>query len=154
MAIKFHYNKTSLQDLNKQLKVRLNALPTLKNKESALRIEVKKAKNEAERLNKALENKKKENAGLLRLWSEFNPELIAVKDVKLGVKKIAGVKTPVLENVEFEVDIKQHSYLVPVASDIIDSLRQIARTKGISTETFVNLLLQQTIMSKAVSDTM
>lgn len=103
MAIKFHYNKTSLQDLNKQLKVRKNALPTLKNKESALRIEVKKAKNEAERLNNELENKKKENAGLLRLWSEFNPELIAVKDVKLGIKKIAGVKTPVLENVEFEV---------------------------------------------------
>jgi len=103
MAIKFHYNKTSLQDLNKQLKVRQNALPTLKNKESALRIEVKKAKNEAERLNKELENKKMENAGLLRLWSEFNPDLIAVKDVKLGVKKIAGVKTPVLENVEFEV---------------------------------------------------
>jgi len=46
MAIKFHYNKTSLQQLNKQLKVRVNALPTLKNKEAALRLEVKKAKDE------------------------------------------------------------------------------------------------------------
>ena len=47
MAIKFQYNKTSLQELNKQLRMRRNALPILKNKESALRIEVKKARQEA-----------------------------------------------------------------------------------------------------------
>ena len=29
MAIKFQYNKTSLNDLTKQLKLRTNALPTL-----------------------------------------------------------------------------------------------------------------------------
>ena len=44
MALKFKYNKVSLQTLGKQLKVRENALPTLKSKEAALRIEVKKAK--------------------------------------------------------------------------------------------------------------
>ena len=44
MAIKFQYNKTSLNELNKQLKTRTRALPTLKSKESALRLEVKKAK--------------------------------------------------------------------------------------------------------------
>ena len=32
MAIKFQFNKTSLNELNKQLKVREKALPTLKNK--------------------------------------------------------------------------------------------------------------------------
>ena len=41
MAIKFQYNKTSLQGLDKQLKVRERALPTIKSKESALRMEVK-----------------------------------------------------------------------------------------------------------------
>ena len=30
MAIKFQYNKTSLNELNKQLKTRTRALPTLK----------------------------------------------------------------------------------------------------------------------------
>ena len=45
MAIRFQYNKISLQSLNKQLKIRVQALPILKNKESALRIEVKKARN-------------------------------------------------------------------------------------------------------------
>ncbi|MDR0230755.1 MAG: V-type ATP synthase subunit D, partial [Dysgonamonadaceae bacterium] len=40
MAIRFQYNKTSLQAMEKQLKVRVRALPTIKNKESALRLEV------------------------------------------------------------------------------------------------------------------
>ena len=47
MAIKFQYNKTSLGDLGKQLKMRQKALPTIKSKESALRSEVKKAKDSA-----------------------------------------------------------------------------------------------------------
>lgn len=42
MAIKFQYNKTSLQQLEKQLKMRERSLPTIKSKESALRIEVKR----------------------------------------------------------------------------------------------------------------
>ena len=50
MAIKFQYNKTSLTNLGKQLKIRQRALPTLKNKESALRVSVIQAKAEAERL--------------------------------------------------------------------------------------------------------
>ena len=44
MAIKFQYNKTSLQQLEKQLKVRVRTLPIIKNKESALRMEVKRCK--------------------------------------------------------------------------------------------------------------
>ncbi len=107
MAIKFHYNKTSLQHLNKQLKIRVNALPTLKNKEAALRLEVKKAKNEAARLDNKLDEKIRENDQTLRLWNEFKLDLVAIKDVKLSVKKIAGVKTPVLNKIIF--DIKEFS---------------------------------------------
>ena len=44
MSIRFQYNKTSLQQLDKQLKIRERALPTLKNKESALRMEVEMAR--------------------------------------------------------------------------------------------------------------
>ena len=36
MAIKFQYNKTSLQQLEKQLKVRVRTLPIIKNKEKPL----------------------------------------------------------------------------------------------------------------------
>lgn len=136
MAIKFHYNKTSLQSLNKQLKIRQNALPTLKNKESALRIEVKKARNEAKRLNIELEKQKEESRELMRLWSEFDPDLVAVKDVKLLVKKIAGVKTPILDNVEFEV--KKFSLFNSPAwfLDGIDLLKKLAKI-GLERDVFV-----------------
>ena len=56
MAIKFQYNKTSLNELNKQLKIRKNALPTLKNKESALRLEVKRAKATSDELMEKLDD--------------------------------------------------------------------------------------------------
>jgi len=136
MAIKFHYNKTSLQGLNKQLKVRQNALPTLKNKESALRIEVKKAKHEADRLNRELEKQKLASTELLRLWSEFNPGLILVKDVQLSVKKIAGVKTPILENVSFE--IKKFSIFnnPPWFLDGIELLKKLTKI-GLERDVFV-----------------
>jgi V/A-type H+-transporting ATPase subunit D len=102
MAIRFQYNKTSLQDLGKQLKVRQRALPTLQNKESALRMEVKKAKDQAARVNEAFSAKLAELEGIARLWNEFDPSLLTVKDVRFGTKKIAGVKTPLLEEVVFE----------------------------------------------------
>lgn len=57
MAIKFQYNKTSLQQLEKQLKIRVRTLPIIKNKESALRLEVKRCKTEAVELEGSLENR-------------------------------------------------------------------------------------------------
>lgn len=103
MAIRFQYNKTSLQQLNKQLKIRLRALPTLQSKEAALRMEVKRAKDQAEELLKKLESRMKEYDTMVRLWGEFETDLISVKDVNMSVKKIAGVKTPILEDVIFEM---------------------------------------------------
>ncbi|MBA7548285.1 V-type ATP synthase subunit D [subsurface metagenome] len=103
MAIKFQYNKISLQALEKQLKVRVRALPTMKNKESALRIEVKKAKDESKRLDKELNQKIQSYYNMIELWGEFDTSLVSIEDVTLEVKKIAGVKTPVLEGIDFHV---------------------------------------------------
>ncbi len=103
MAIKFQYNKTYLQRLKKQLEVREKALPTLKNKEAALRSEVKKARETAEEFDEKLERQLKEYQHAIALWDEFDNELVVIDDVELSVKKIAGVKTPVLEEVKFSV---------------------------------------------------
>ena len=103
MAIKFQYNKTSLNELNKQLKTRVKALPTLKSKESALRLEVKKAKERSEKLVAQLEDRLKSYEYMARLWNEFEPGLISVTDVKLKTVKIAGVPVPALEEVLFDV---------------------------------------------------
>ena len=100
MAIQFQYNKTSLQHLE-NLQMRVRALPTIKSKESALRAEVKKAKDD----NKQLKNKLEENIALydnmVALWGEFDQELLKVEDVKVSIKKIAAVRIPVLEEVVY-----------------------------------------------------
>ncbi len=103
MAIKFQFNKTSLNELNKQLKIRQRALPTLKNKESALRMEVKRAKNRMQELEDQLANRIKDYEYMVSLWGEFERNLIQIEDVKLGTIKIAGVKIPVLQEVIFSV---------------------------------------------------
>lgn len=104
MSVKFQYNKTSLQNLEKQLKVRERALPTLKNKESALRVEVKKAKDRAYELEKLLRDRIASYDDMVRLWGEFDASLVKIKDVQLSFKKLAGVNTPSLESIDFEVE--------------------------------------------------
>ncbi|MDY5813897.1 MAG: V-type ATP synthase subunit D [Bacteroides sp.] len=103
MAIKFQYNKTSLQQLEKQLKMRVRTLPIIKNKESALRMEVKRCKTDAEALEEKLEQQIQAYEAMFALWNEFDASLMTVKDVHLGVKKIAGVRVPLLEHIDFEV---------------------------------------------------
>ncbi len=102
MKIKFQYNKTSLHRLKKQLAIRERALPTLKNKESALRMEVRNAKDRAGYLDKKISEKMQAYEHMVELWSEFNPGLVHISDVKAGNKKIAGVNTPVLEDIIFK----------------------------------------------------
>ncbi len=104
MAIKFQYNKTSLNNLNKQLKMRKNALPTLKNKESALRLEVRKAKEYADKLIDDLDASLKRYDYLAALWNEFDAGLITITDVDLVTVKVAGVKTPDLKEIHYQIN--------------------------------------------------
>jgi V/A-type H+/Na+-transporting ATPase subunit D len=90
VAISFQYNKTALQTLDKQLKVRERALPTLKNKESALRVEVKKAKDKASELAVQYDEQIALYDNIARLWGEFDQNLIRISDVELSSKKLQG----------------------------------------------------------------
>ena len=103
MAIKFQYNKTSLQQIEKQLKMRQRTLPIIKSKETALRLEVKKSKEEAKELERKLEEQIGGYESMYALWGEFDASLVALKDVELNVKKIAGVRVPILSNIQLEV---------------------------------------------------
>ncbi len=100
--MKFQYNKTALQELEKQLKVRVRALPTIKNKEAALRVEVKRARNDVAELEKQFSHKKAEYEKFVRIWGEFDETLLSVKELQLSSKKVAGVKIPQLEKIVFE----------------------------------------------------
>jgi V/A-type H+-transporting ATPase subunit D len=103
MSIKFQYNKTSLQGIEKQLKMRVRALPTIKNKESALRIKVKRAKDEALELKEKLELKILEYERMAALWNEFEPSLISVKEALFSMQKEAGIVVPLLKEVLYDI---------------------------------------------------
>ncbi|MBQ2172180.1 MAG: V-type ATP synthase subunit D [Bacteroidales bacterium] len=135
MAIKFQYNKTSLTELGKQLKIRTRALPTLQNKESALRLEVRKAKAESESLMDELEKALQRYDYLAALWNEFEPRLIAITDVDLYTKKVAGVKTPALGEIHYE--IRPFNAFVKPAwyADGVAILKELSRL-GIESEVY------------------
>ena len=101
MAIQYQFNKTSLQGLEKNLKMRQRTLPTLQSKESALRLEVKKAKDEIKALDEEVDRRIKDYDQMIALWGEFDTSLIHVDDVRMSIKKIAGVRVPVLDEVVY-----------------------------------------------------
>ena len=103
MAIRFQYNKISLQSLNKQLKIRIQALPILKNKESALRVEVKKAKEQADNINLNLQTIIDHFSEGIRLWAEFDSEIVRVKEINVEYVKIAGIKIPEFKDISFNI---------------------------------------------------
>ena len=135
MAIKFQYNKTSLNNLNKQLKMRKNALPTLKNKESALRLEVRKAKEYAEKLIEDLDASLKRYDYLAALWNEFDAGLITITDVDLVTVKVAGVKTPDLKEIHYQIN-DFNAFAKPAwYADGVAILKELSRL-GIESEVY------------------
>jgi len=133
MAIAFQYNKTSMQGLTKQLRIRERALPTIKSKESALRYEVKRTRDEMMALEEKLERDIQSYESMSALWSEFNAQLITVKQVALSAKKIAGVVVPVLDGVTFDIASFSLFNSPPWFFDGIHVLRTLAST-GIEVE--------------------
>lgn len=155
MAIKFQYNKTSLTNLGKQLKIRQNALPTLKNKESALRLSVISAKSESGKYAEMLERKLKEYDYLAALWNEFEPGLIRIADIRLDTVKVAGVKCPQLSDIRYElqpfnaflkpawfadgVQILKDLTFIGLQSEVAEQRRQILEFNRKKTTQKVNL---------------
>ncbi len=99
--IKFQYNKTSQQQLIRELSIREKALPTLQAKESALRNEVKVVKLAIKEIEDKLQFRMDRLSDMHKFWVEF-PDLISIAEIKVGLKSIAGVKTPFLEEVVFD----------------------------------------------------
>ena len=142
MTIKFQYNKTALQNLNKQLNIRLRALPTLKSKEAALRVEVKKAKNRASELETELNKKIKTRKESVSLWNEFKFDLLSISEVEITSKKIAGVKIPVLKNVIFkeeEFSLFQNPGWFPEGISFIKEIAEIVSEQEFFTRKMILL---------------
>jgi V/A-type H+-transporting ATPase subunit D len=126
--IKFQYNKTSLQGLEKDLKMRVRTLPTLKSKESALRMEVKKCKDEALALDLKIEEQIAAYQSMHALWNEFDASLISIADVHLRSRKIAGVQVPVLDDIDFAIAPFSMFDAPAWFADGVQVLRELAHT--------------------------
>jgi V/A-type H+-transporting ATPase subunit D len=96
-------------------------------------MEVKKTKDELNELENEYKSKIYGYDYLAKLWNEFDPELITVKDIEFKTKKIAGVIVPVFDKIIFEE--KPYSYFnAPLwYFDGIKFLKELAET-GIKTE--------------------
>ena len=135
MSIKFQYNKTSLQQLNKQLAVRERALPTLKNKESALRMEVEMARKKLRATAVALEDKIRAQEQDLGLWNEFEAGLVEVEDVEISFRKLAGVNIPELSEVHF----KTHEFNIFIRPKwFLEGIEQLEELMKLNIELEVN----------------
>lgn len=130
MKLRFEYNKTFLQNLNNQLNIRKRALPTLKNKETALRMEVKKAKKDTKNFASELESIILEQEEGNKIWCEYDLSLLMLDQLTLGEKKIAGVRIPILEEVSF-VSARFNLFSSPKwFSDGISVLRKIIQLEA------------------------
>lgn len=100
--MKYQFNKISLQRIEKELNIRLKALPTLKAKESALRQEVKKAQQKLQEIQTQIDTLNQKMNNFLMLWAEY-PDLLTIEKVVLNEKNIAGVKIFLLTRVDFQI---------------------------------------------------
>ncbi len=100
MALNLQYNKTFLQELNKGLKVRENALPTLVSKETALRLEVKRARAAVVELEAEYQKRLDSLAPFEQLWGELPLGLVELSESSIETGKVAGVKVPLLKKLE------------------------------------------------------
>ena len=99
-------------------------------------MEVKRAKYRSDELLEQLASSLKSYDYLAGLWTEFEPGLISVKDVELETVKIAGIKTPSLKEVIY--DVKPYNFFKkPVwYADGIKILQQLAQL-GIESEIYL-----------------
>ncbi len=103
MALKFQYNKITIQAFRRQLAIRERALPILQNKETALRKEVKTLSEKLVELQSERQDLEEELDRFKGLWSEF-PRLLHLQDLGIYQKSMVGVKIPEIRQVQFAID--------------------------------------------------
>jgi len=100
-------------------------------------MEVKRAKYKSDELIEQLNSALKEYDYLAGLWNEFNPKLISIKDVELEVVKIAGIRTPALKEVIYQVE-PYDLFKKPIwFNDGISILKKLAQL-GIESEIYLS----------------
>ena len=100
--MQYQLNRVALQKIQRDLAMRVRALPTLKAKETALRLELRKVESEISQLREQLVDLKTANHENLPLWSEY-PELLNIESLEITQRHIAGVKLDTIADVRFRI---------------------------------------------------
>lgn len=122
------YNKSTIQQFDRQLKMRMKALPVLRGKEAALR----KATKEKEAIhieykkefNQLFQNMKQHDS----LWMEY-PEHLKISKIKTSTINVAGIQLEEIDEVIF--DLAEFSLFLPgiwIASGI-EQLKELCRIR-------------------------
>lgn len=93
-----------MQSLQKQLKIRIAALPVLKSKEAYLRITIKKERSALEQRIADLDALHRSIGDSQRLFAEFPKESIRVEAVMYGSDNVAGISIPTVGRIDFDED--------------------------------------------------
>jgi V/A-type H+-transporting ATPase subunit D len=143
MELKFQYNKTALNEIKGHLVLRETALPILKNKETALRQEVKNTNDRLKELKSNLESTVKKQDQFARFWLEF-PDIVSIDTLQVKHKKIVGVKVPEVEEINYniqEISWFSQPAWIPAGIEIMKDLIRL-RIEIEVTEKQLNLLYQ------------
>ena len=66
-----------------------------------MRLEVKKAKKEAQHFLDELRSTMEQYDYMVALWGEFDSDLLRIEHVELNTSKIAGVRLPYIQEITF-----------------------------------------------------
>jgi V/A-type H+-transporting ATPase subunit D len=119
-------NKTSMNRLKKELAIRIEALPTLKAKETALRVEVKKVKEILEKIQFEKEQLIESQKMNYEIWMEY-PSVLSIQEIIIDTKNIAGVKIPILNKIVFNIrdySLFSNRAWVPGATEFLKKLTE------------------------------
>ena len=100
--MKYQLNKPALQKLQRDLAIRVRALPILKAKETALRLEVIKSQALQAKLEAEAAELYRANEHFLELWTEY-PGLLRIDEIQLSERSVAGVAVSIISEIRFHV---------------------------------------------------
>lgn len=106
------YTKIELQQLQKALKMRLAALPVIRSKESALRMEVKQQQQVLRGMKADYQQALAAAAGAKGFWLLWQQDALKVEAYSTSLRNFAGVKLPRLDNLQLSVPDWQPGDLV------------------------------------------
>ena len=112
MAEKIKKTRPELMSQRRSLAMFQRFLPTLVLKKQQIQSEILKVRTEAQKLTQLMEQKIQQSGDWLLLFSESLPgpitRLVKVKNIQRSIRNVAGIKLPVVSQVEYEIsDISQ-----------------------------------------------